>query len=214
MSYQQKGHATRERLAKWSGRNKCKPPWVTAEMRSLLRVLVGWIVSSAATTSLAEGCQRIHREDGEVCDIFIPYFCEEGIKCLSRINAWSVQWLKPINAPTIFGVSWYNNSPGQGERHASQYSAADTSERWWDATHHDWQASRPLNHPTDPPPDISLTKTGPVSILDSCFFFPFFFFFLHGPLTASVCMCVCVSTTQTFLRTNFNAQWEPGSCPC
>ena len=59
---------------------------MTAEMRSLLWALVGLIVSSAATTSLAEdkycpeGCQRIHA--GEVCDIFIWDFCEEGIKRL------------------------------------------------------------------------------------------------------------------------------------
>ena len=81
------GHATRECPAKWSGwwRNKCTPPWVTAEMRSLQWVLVGWIVYSAST-SLAGGCQRIHREAGEVCDIFIPDFWEEGIKCLSQIN--------------------------------------------------------------------------------------------------------------------------------
>ena len=61
-------HAMRECPAKWSGwwRNKCKPLWMTAEMRSLPGVLFGWIVSSAATTSLAEGCQRIHREAGEV----------------------------------------------------------------------------------------------------------------------------------------------------
>ena len=57
----------------------------------------GWIVSSTATYSLAEdnycpeGCQRIHREAGEVCDIFILDFCEEGIKRLSQINAWSVK---------------------------------------------------------------------------------------------------------------------------
>uniref|UniRef100_A0A671TZ23 Ig-like domain-containing protein n=1 Tax=Sparus aurata TaxID=8175 RepID=A0A671TZ23_SPAAU len=36
-----------------------------------------------------EGCQRIHREAGEVFDIFIPDFSEEGIKRLSQINAWS-----------------------------------------------------------------------------------------------------------------------------
>ena len=54
-------------------------------------VSAGWmLVSSAATTSFAEekycleGCQRIHREAGEVCDIFIQDFCEEGIKCLVR----------------------------------------------------------------------------------------------------------------------------------
>ena len=65
-------------------------------------MLVGSIVSSSATTSLAEdnycpaGCQRIHREAGEVCDIFILDFCEEGIKRLSQINTWSVKtywWL-------------------------------------------------------------------------------------------------------------------------
>ena len=36
------------------------------------------------------GCQRIHWEAGEVCDIFIPDFWEEGIKHLSQINAQSV----------------------------------------------------------------------------------------------------------------------------
>ena len=46
---------------------------------------------------LAEGCQRIHREAGKVCDIFIADLCEEGIKrlsqiaSLSQINAWSVK---------------------------------------------------------------------------------------------------------------------------
>ena len=46
----------------------------------------------------------------EVCDIFIPDFWEEGIKRLSQIaswsqiNAWSVKWLKQINAPAII---WY-----------------------------------------------------------------------------------------------------------
>ena len=73
-------------------------------MRSLQRVLVGWIVSSAATTSLAEGCQRIHREAGEVCDIFIQDYCEEGIKRLSQIAFWSVKWLKQLNPPAII---WY-----------------------------------------------------------------------------------------------------------
>ena len=48
------GHDTRECPTKWSGqwKNKCMPPWVTAEMRSLQRVLVGWIISSAPTTSI------------------------------------------------------------------------------------------------------------------------------------------------------------------
>ena len=70
----------------------------------------GWLVSSATKTSLAEdkycpeGCQRIHREAGEVCDIFIPDFCKEGIKHLSQINAWSFKRLKQINTPTII---WY-----------------------------------------------------------------------------------------------------------
>ena len=48
--------------------------------------------------------QRIHREAGEVCDIFIPDFCEGGIKRLSQINAWSVKWLRQIHARLLFGI--------------------------------------------------------------------------------------------------------------
>ena len=47
---------------------------------------------------------------------------------------------------------------------------------------------------TDPPPAISFTKTGPVAILDSCFFFVYFFF-LHGPPTASGPGCSCTACT-------------------
>ena len=61
-------------------------------------VSAGWLNRFLRrTTSLAEdnycpeGCQRIHRKAGEVCDIFIPDFCEEGIERPSQINTWSVK---------------------------------------------------------------------------------------------------------------------------
>ena len=119
-------NATGECPTKWSGwwRNKCMPPWVTAEMRSLSRVLVGWIFNSTATTSFAEGCQRIHREPGEVCDTFIPDFWEEGIKLLSpiavwsQINAWSVKWLKQTITLAIICYVTVWTLPARGERHA------------------------------------------------------------------------------------------------
>ena len=43
--------------------------------------------------------QRFNREAGEVCDIFILNFCEEGIKRLSQINTWCVKtywWLMAV----------------------------------------------------------------------------------------------------------------------
>ena len=49
-------------------------------------------------TNCPAGCQRIHWEAGEVCDIFITDFWEEGIKQLSQIATW---WLKQINTPAI-----------------------------------------------------------------------------------------------------------------
>ena len=78
----------------------------------------------------------------------------------------------------------YDNSPGPGRE-----TCIGLAQNAWHhviATHHDWQASRWLDklsfpppipatqlYLTNPPRAISFTKTGPVAILDSCFFFFF-----------------------------------------
>ena len=107
------GHATRECPVNWSGwwGNKCTSDSRDEEFATSAGRLNHFLTT---TTLLAEdnywpeGCQRIHREAGEVCDIFVPDFWEEGIKRLSQfaawsqINAWSVKWLKQINARLLF----------------------------------------------------------------------------------------------------------------
>ena len=63
--------------------------------------------------------------------------------------AWSVRWLKQINASAIiwYFTVWQLSRHWERDMHrlGPQCSAADTAERWRDMTHHDWQASRPIS---------------------------------------------------------------------
>ena len=137
-----------------------------------------------------EGCQRIHREAGEVCDIFITDCWEKGIKCL-------------VPNKDLFWYFTVCDSPGPGrERHASARHTVLSCRHSREVTRRDspWLTGIKATqlYLTDPPPAISFTKTGTSDILDSCFFF-LFFLFLHGPLMASGPLCSCSScTTDTY----------------
>ena len=72
MSYQQTGMPRESVPQNDQGDGKTNVRQCNSRDEEFAAVAGRIIVSSAATTSLAEGCQRIHREGGEVCDIFIP----------------------------------------------------------------------------------------------------------------------------------------------
>ena len=119
------------------------------EMRSLPRVLV----PPAEDRYCPEGCQKIHQEAGEVCDIFIPDSERKELNTCSQIATWSIICYYLVLYGMITLLAW-------GERRMTVLSCKHSKE----VTRRDssWLTGikATQRYLTNPPPAILFTKTG------------------------------------------------------